>query len=105
MFYIFDLYNLYRSFLVRDILPRALAAVGAAGMFSSFLLLICFPVAILTAIAIKLESPGSVFFRQERVGLGNKCFILWKFRSMYQNAEENGAVWAEKNDSRITRAG
>jgi sugar transferase (PEP-CTERM system associated) len=72
---------------------------------SSFLFLIFFPVVIITAIAIRLESSGPVFFRQERMGMGNKSFILWKFRSMYQNAEENGAVWAEKNDSRVTRVG
>jgi len=74
-------------------------------LVSSALFLIFFPIVIVTAIAIKLDSPGPAFFRQELVGMGNTAFILWKFRSMHRNAEENGAVWAEKNDTRVTRVG
>ncbi len=59
----------------------------------------------LIALAVKLDSPGPLFFRQERVGLGEKTFTLYKFRSMRQDAERDGAVWAEKNDARITRVG
>jgi exopolysaccharide biosynthesis polyprenyl glycosylphosphotransferase len=72
---------------------------------SSFILLITSPVIAITALAIRLDSSGPVFFRQERVGKDGNIFTLWKFRSMYENAECNGAVWAEKNDSRITRVG
>jgi len=46
-----------------------------------------------------------VFFQQKRVGKGGSIFHAWKFRTMHQNAEENGAVWADKNDSRVTWLG
>ncbi len=68
-----------------------------------FLMLPFFPI---LAIAIKLDSNGPVFFRQMRVGNKEKQFILYKFRSMRQDAEQvTGAVWAEKNDQRVTRLG
>ena len=58
------------------------------------------------ALAIKLDSPGPVFFRQIRVGNKEKMFNLYKFRTMSQNAEEkSGAIWAAKNDPRVTRLG
>jgi sugar transferase (PEP-CTERM system associated) len=58
------------------------------------------------ALAIKLDSPGPVFFRQIRVGNKEKMFNLYKFRSMRQDAEEKtGAIWAAKNDPRVTRLG
>ena len=56
-------------------------------------------------IAIKLDSPGPIFYRQERVGKGGKPFQLIKFRSMVPDAEEDGAVWARENDPRVTRIG
>jgi len=53
-----------------------------------------------------LDSRGSVFFRQIRTGEGGKDFLIYKFRTMRQDAEsETGAVWAQKNDTRITRMG
>lgn len=72
---------------------------------SLFLLLLSLPVWALTALAIKLESPGPVFFKQRRTGLFNREFEIIKFRSMCQDAEKDGARWASKNDSRITRIG
>ena len=72
---------------------------------SSLLLIPTMPVMIIAALAIRLDSPGPVFFKQKRVGLGNREFTTWKFRSMRQDAEENGAVWAEKEDARVTRVG
>ena len=73
---------------------------------SGFLLLIASPVMLLTMLAIKLESNGPIIYRQERVGLGGKSFMCLKFRSMRTDAEKDGvAVWASKNDSRITRVG
>lgn len=58
------------------------------------------------ALAIKLDSKGPVFFRQLRVGISEKQFMLYKFRSMRQDAEQHsGAVWAEKNDPRVTNLG
>ncbi len=73
--------------------------------FALMLGLVTLPVLLLTAMLIKLDSPGPVFFRQKRVGQYNKEFDVIKFRSMCQNAEKNGAVWAAANDARITRIG
>jgi len=57
------------------------------------------------ALAVKMDSPGPLFFKQVRVGNGEKPFLLYKFRSMRQDAERDGAVWAVKNDARITGVG
>ncbi|CAH2031364.1 TIGR03013 family XrtA/PEP-CTERM system glycosyltransferase [Trichlorobacter ammonificans] len=60
----------------------------------------------LIALAIRLDSPGPVFYRQERVGEKEKPFWLYKFRTMRSDAESaTGAVWAQQNDSRVTRVG
>ncbi|MFN8598325.1 MAG: undecaprenyl-phosphate glucose phosphotransferase [Anaerolineae bacterium] len=63
------------------------------------------PLMFLVAIAIKLESPGSVFYVQERMGLDAKPFLMLKFRSMRQDAEANGPGWTKQNDPRRTRLG
>jgi exopolysaccharide biosynthesis polyprenyl glycosylphosphotransferase len=63
------------------------------------------PLIFIISILIKLESPGPVFYTQERVGKNGRRFKLFKFRSMVENAEEKGPVWAIENDSRITRVG
>jgi sugar transferase (PEP-CTERM system associated) len=64
------------------------------------------PLMLVAAIGIKLTSPGPLLYRQTRVGLDNRLFTLYKFRSMRQNAEAStGAVWAAKDDPRITRFG
>ncbi|SDC08202.1 MULTISPECIES: sugar transferase [unclassified Candidatus Frackibacter] len=69
-------------------------------------LILTLPIMIMTAIAIKLESPGPVIFKQKRVGLNGKKFTIYKFRSMVANAEaETGPVWAQKNDMRVTEVG
>jgi len=68
-------------------------------------LLISAPFFPLIALAIKLESRGPLFFKQVRVGSGEKQFVLYKFRSMCQDAERGGAVWAVKNDARVTAVG
>ncbi len=58
------------------------------------------------AIAIKLDSPGAIFYKQERVGQHGVAFTVYKFRSMVENAEQNGqAQWAVKGDARITKVG
>ncbi len=73
---------------------------------STTLLLVASPVMLLTMLAIKMESKGPVIYKQERVGLGGKSFMCLKFRSMRTDAEKNGvAVWAVKNDPRVTRVG
>jgi len=73
----------------------------------SFLaLIIAWPLMGLIALFIKLDSHGPVFFRQKRVGQNDQEFELIKFRTMVHNAEEvTGAVWAQKDDSRVTRVG
>jgi exopolysaccharide biosynthesis polyprenyl glycosylphosphotransferase len=63
------------------------------------------PLMLLTAIAIKIDSRGPIFYRQERVGLHNTFFRIIKFRSMRVDAEVNGPVWAGESDSRVTRVG
>lgn len=70
------------------------------------LLCICLsPFMLLVAIAIKLDSPGPIFYSQMRTGLNNQPFRVYKFRSMYQDAEKRGAQWAGEKDPRITRVG
>jgi sugar transferase (PEP-CTERM system associated) len=56
-------------------------------------------------LAVRLSSPGPIFFKQVRVGLRGRHFKLYKFRTMRQDAEAGGAVWALKNDPRVTRFG
>jgi sugar transferase (PEP-CTERM system associated) len=69
-------------------------------------LVVLFPLTVLIALAIKLESPGPVLFRQERVGQNDKVFTLYKFRSMHEGAEETtGPVWAADEDERVTPLG
>jgi exopolysaccharide biosynthesis polyprenyl glycosylphosphotransferase len=69
-------------------------------------LLISVPVLVVAAIAIKRESPGGVFFRQERCGEGGKSFTLYKLRTMREDAEgASGPVWTSENDPRRTRIG
>jgi len=73
---------------------------------SVVLLLLLSPILLATAILIKIDSPGPVFYRQERVGRGGKAFRILKFRSMRQDAEgEGGPRWATQNDPRVTRLG
>ena len=75
-------------------------------VLSFLILLLIFPILILVAIAVKLDSPGPVFFRQNRAGWSGKSFKIWKFRSMYVHQEEAGELkQASKGDSRITRVG
>jgi sugar transferase (PEP-CTERM system associated) len=63
------------------------------------------PVMALTAIAIKIDSRGPIFYRQERVGIRNRVFKIIKFRSMRTDAEKDGPVWAGEADPRVTRVG
>lgn len=84
---------------------------------ATLLLSIFWPMLIVIAIAIKLDSPGGVFFRQTRIGLNGNSFQIWKFRTMVQNSEqlqkeleaqneiEGGVIFKIKNDPRITGIG
>ncbi len=74
-------------------------------LVSSVLLVLALPIMGLVAVAIWLESGSPILFRQTRVGLNGKTFEILKFRSMLQNAEENGPRWATQGDSRVTRVG
>lgn len=62
------------------------------------------PMLVIAAV-IRLDSPGPALFRQERLGKDGVPFIMYKFRSMYVDAEENGPQWADKDDRRCTRVG
>ncbi|MCF2622195.1 sugar transferase [Collinsella tanakaei] len=68
------------------------------------LVLLAIPMAVI-ALKIKQESPGPVIYAQRRVGLNGKVFNLYKFRSMYQDAEVAGARWAQDGDPRVTPFG
>ncbi len=73
---------------------------------STALLFVSLPVMLLAAIAIKLESTGPIIYRQQRVGLGGKCFDVLKFRSMCVDAERDGSPqWAKPGDARVTKIG
>ena len=72
---------------------------------SALMLIATLPIMAMTAAAIYFESGGPVLYRQERVGRRGRVFTLLKFRSMRQDAEANGAVWALQNDMRVTRIG
>jgi exopolysaccharide biosynthesis polyprenyl glycosylphosphotransferase len=69
-------------------------------------IVVAFPIMLLTALAVRLSSPGAVLYRQTRVGLDNTLFTVYKFRSMRIDAEVGtGAVWAQKDDPRVTAVG
>ncbi len=69
------------------------------------ILIVLFPLLLLIALAIKIDSRGSVFFRQERVGRDGKIFKMLKFRTMIPQAEKSGPRWAKRGDSRCTPLG
>ena len=68
-------------------------------------LLVLFPLLVVVAVLIKLESRGPAFYSQERVGQFNRSFRILKLRTMVRDAEREGAKWASRGDSRITRIG
>jgi exopolysaccharide biosynthesis polyprenyl glycosylphosphotransferase len=69
-------------------------------------IVVSFPIMILTALAVRVSSSGPILYRQQRVGLNGAPFTIYKFRSMRVNAEAGtGAVWASRNDPRVTAVG
>ena len=74
-------------------------------VFSFFILMAFLPFGLIISICIALESRGGVFYRQERIGLGGKPFMLLKFRSMRPNAELHGKLTVGARDPRVTRVG
>ncbi|MCF7834040.1 MAG: sugar transferase [Candidatus Pacebacteria bacterium] len=87
---------------VFNFFKRSLDIVLSVTLFVIFI-----PIFILLAIAIKVTSKGPVFFKHKRISLNDEEFIIYKFRSMYIDAEKNGAVWTKDNktDVRITPVG
>src|SRR5579872_1034406 len=74
--------------------------------FAALGALVTLPIMLVVAILVKLSSPGPILLRQRRVGLRGSLFTVYKFRSMYKDAEAHtGAVWASKGDPRITPVG
>jgi len=80
----------------RQILSTLAAALG---------LLLFSPFFVFVVLAVRLSSPGPIFFKQTRVGAGGRTFDVVKFRTMFSDAEAGGARWATKNDPRVTRVG
>lgn len=75
-------------------------------LVSGVAVLLLSPILLLAALAIRLDSPGGVFYRQTRVGLNGAPYEIVKFRSMRSDAEVAGTPqWAQQNDSRVTRVG
>ncbi len=94
---------------VRDVALRGWRMAVKRGMdllVSGLTLVVISPMMMFIALLIKLDSPGPVFYAQERMGLDAKPFQVLKFRSMRADAEKDtGPVWAKKNDPRVTRLG
>ncbi|HEX3653496.1 MAG TPA: exopolysaccharide biosynthesis polyprenyl glycosylphosphotransferase [Rhizomicrobium sp.] len=78
---------------------------GLDVFISVLALLLTAPVLVLTAVGIKCQDGGPIFYSQKRVGLGGRTFTLLKFRSMCVDAEKDGPVWAAERDCRITPVG
>ena len=79
---------------------------GIDAIFSILILLLSAPLMLLISISIKIDSKGPVLYRQERAGYKGRVYDVYKFRSMYKEAElETGPILARRNDERITRVG
>ena len=82
---------------MREAIHRLL---GLAGFILSL------PISLITALLIKIDSKGPIFYKQERVGMNGKTFEVIKFRSMKTDAEKDGKpIWAKSDDDRVTRVG
>lgn len=82
--------------IARRIVSTLTAAIG---------LLIFLPFFPFVVLMVRMSSPGPIFFKQTRVGMGGRNFSVYKFRTMRTDAEASGAKWATKNDPRVTRVG
>lgn len=98
------LLNAYGFEILRSRFQNKVKRVFDIGM-SIVIGTLTFPIMIVAAIIVKLESPGPIIYSQERVGENEKEFMVYKFRSMRQDAEKDGAKWAQKNDPRVTKFG
>lgn len=103
--------NLRPSWLIFSIRPRdtRLKTLFREALYRGFALaglILSLPIALLTVVFIKLESKGTCLYRQKRVGKNGRIFELIKFRSMKNDAEQNGEpVWAAPDDDRVTMVG
>ena len=92
-----------------DILNKKKKALMVKRVFdivmAAFLIILLSPVMLVIAIAVKLDSKGEVFFRQERVTQYGKIFKIYKFRTMVKDADKLGSQVTTKNDARVTRTG
>lgn len=94
----------HKRYQMQAIKGRIKRIVDIAGALSAIILY--FPVMLVTALAIKITSPGKVIFKQERVGYQGEVFQMYKFRSMIVQDEEcEKETWTVKNDPRITKVG
>lgn len=84
---------------------KKLVKRGIDILFSFLALILLSPFIILIALAIRLNSRGSVFFKQERAGYSGKPFFMWKFRTMIQGADKDKDYDTYKDDPRITKVG
>jgi len=84
------------STLFKNIVDTTVSCLG---------ILLLAPLFVVIGILIKIDSTGPVFYQQMRVGLRGQPYMIWKFRSMVNNAEKNGPRWAEINDPRVSRVG
>ncbi len=84
------------GFRVKRIVDFLIAVVALA---------VVFPLMLVIGVMIRLHSPGKVIYRQQRVGLNGKVFTLYKFRTMFEDAEKSGVQWSDVDDPRITRLG
>ncbi len=82
------------------IIKRVVALLTAIALLPIFL-----PLGLLTALAVRISSPGKALFSQTRIGRNDQPFTLYKFRSMYIDAEKHGAQWAQERDPRVTPVG
>ncbi|MEG0669021.1 MAG: sugar transferase [Clostridium sp.] len=86
--------------IIYDIVKRGLDII-----MSIIMLVFAIPIIGITCIAVVLESKGNPIYKQERLGKDGKEFNIYKIRSMVIDAEKDGAKWAVKNDSRVTKVG
>lgn len=100
-----DVAELERSPLVRQTITGAKIKRLIDLCLAATLIVFTGPIVLAAIAAIRIESPGPVFYRQTRVGHDGKRFRLWKLRTMTVDAEASGAVWARTNDARVTKVG
>lgn len=83
-----------------EVMKRGLDLIG-----STVGLVIGTPIVLVFCILVKMDSPGKVLYSQERLGRYGKKFLIYKIRSMRDDAEKDGAKWAEEHDDRVTKIG